>query len=223
MNSKEMTLKSVVSKLGFTISRGGILDITTQVEDLLTSIIAWCFYPTYKECDEKQDIRLHGTVDNMLNEKAMVLKSLILTRLSLDRKIELLGDSILAIHEDSYNKNSTLISEIQANLGQIRKFRNLLAHSPLYREHTKKPMSHEDLPFADFQIREYKKGKFITHRIDASRLMKEQHKTTVTFYKLRQLFALLRRSQKEAEGYRQFSDLTQEALRRVGLKLLGLE
>ena len=68
------------------VGRGMVLHLASELEDLLTSVIAWCFSPTYDELD--------GEVDSLLSQGAIALKSIILRRVDFNEKTVRLGECV---------------------------------------------------------------------------------------------------------------------------------
>jgi len=183
--------------LAFTcmIARGVTIDTLTQAEDLLTSIIAWCFYPVYEELD--------GEIDKLLTDQAIALKSLILRELSFQKKIKLIDDCIEIVNIEIYHDNRHLIKEIKQNLEASMKFRNLLAHSPMdsSKEYLRYTVGVLNNMREDFQILEYKKGKVHKRLIKEEETKAEVHRVFNTCHKLLQLWALLRNKPEEAKQH----------------------
>ena len=70
------------------ISRGGVIDFVINIENTLTDIIVWCFYPT----DNKWDVDIY----NQLDEDGINLRALLLRKIDFYEKIEILKAVILA-------------------------------------------------------------------------------------------------------------------------------
>lgn len=175
--------------------RGGIIAFAINIENRLTDILAWCFYPT--ETKWPLDIPSH------LDKNGIVLKSTLLRRLEFSDKIDILktvitARNLLPMTQD--NKN--LIKEIIKNLNDIRRFRNLLAHSPLdLSPDSLKSLTH-NIPSQgtdDFELIEYNRGKAITHRIDRPRIKSEVLRMWKSNNQLDYLFALLKSDTKHAQ------------------------
>jgi hypothetical protein len=187
-------------------SRGGIIDFAVNIENTLTDIIAWCFYPTEKEWDV--DIPSH------LDKSGILLKSTLLRKLEFSEKIDTLRTVITArnlLPMTQYNKN--LLTEIKNNLHHIRRFRNLLAHSPL----DLSPDSLKSLTYKnpgqgtdDFQLIEYKQGKAIKHKIHVSLIKSEVLIMMKCWYQLIQLFALLKGDIQDAKVSEILSNMSEE-------------
>jgi len=199
--------------------RGGIIDGTTQVENVLTDIIAWCFIPTFEKLDEE--------VDNQLTEKGIALKSLILRKLEFEDKINALEDTVRITNEEIWNANKKLVKEIGKELHKIQKFRNLLAHSPLdtskeYRNNlTTNINSPSDLRNCPLQIIVYKKGEARKQNLDENKVIDEIERIRVTWYKLLQLFALLKNDSKDAKACETLASIDSKARSKI-LKHYGL-
>jgi len=201
-------------------SRGGIIDLAVTIEDVLTDIIAWCFYPTKKESNSD----IFDTL-NQLDENGIILKATLLVKLDFSQKIDILKTVISAKHLLPMAKYKNLMAEITTNLTHIRKFRNKLAHSPL----DISPTSLKSLTYQkpgkgtyDFQIIQYKNGKAIKHRIDISGVKTELHIIVKCWYQLIQLFALLKDDTEDARACEILSTMTKEEgdylLKKLGLK-----
>ena len=199
-------------------SRGGIIDFAVNIENTLRDIIAWCFYPTQKEWDVD--------IVNQLDKNGIVLKSALLRRLEFSDIIDILKTVITTrdlLPMTQYNKN--LIAKITKDLHHMRRFRNLLAHSPL----DLSPDSLNSLTYKktgegtdDFQLIEYKQGKAIKHRIDISRIKSEMNIMMRSWYQLIQLFALLKGDIEDATASEILSNMTEDdtdyLLKHLGLK-----
>lgn len=201
-------------------SRGGIIDLAVNIEDVLTDIIAWCFYPTKKEWN----LGIFH-ISNQLDEDGIILKATLLVKLDFSEKINILKTVISAKNFLPMAKYKNLMSEITRNLNHIRKFRNQLAHSPLdISAASLNSLSYQKPGEGtyDFQIIEYKKGKTIKHRIDISGIKTELRIITKCWYQLIQLFALLKDNTEAARACEIFSTMTKEEgddlLKQLGLK-----
>lgn len=197
-------------------ARGGIIDGATQVENILTDIIAWCFFPTFEKLDEE--------IDNQLEEKGIILKSLILRKLEFEDKINMLKDLIVVTNEELWNNNVQLIKEIRKELHKIQKFRNLLAHSPLdtSKEYRNQLTTHTDLGNIGFQILEYKGTQVRKHNIDENKIKEEVERIRVTWHKLLQLFALLKNDIKDAKACEVLANAKPNEIDKV-MKQMGLK
>lgn len=185
-------------------SRGGIIDFAISVENTLTDIIAWCFYPT----ENKWDVDIY----NQLDENGIILKATLLRKIDFRDKIEILETVLRSRNLLPGAKNKKLLSEIRKDLNHIRDFRNLLAHSPL----DVSTDSLNSLTYSngrgttDFQILEYKKGQVIKHRIDISRIKFEMKIMSRCWYRLIQLFALLKGDAEDARVSERLSNISDE-------------
>lgn len=198
-------------------SRGGIIDFSTNIENTLTDIIAWCFYPTKKDWDVD--------IFNQLDNNGIILKSTLLRRLDFSDKIDVLKLIILTKNLLPMVQHKNLIAEITKDLNHIRVFRNLLAHSPLdVSGDSLKSLTYKTTRQGtdDFQIIEYKRGKAIKHRIDISRIKLEMNIMMRCWYRLIQLFALLKGDTEDARVSEALSNMTEEDADNV-LKNLGLK
>jgi hypothetical protein len=184
------------------IGRGAVLTLVTDIEDLLTSIIAWCFSPIYEELD--------GEVDSLLSETAIALKSIILRKVDFSEKITLLVECVQFTDDVIYKSNRKLIKQVTEELDNIRKFRNLLAHSRMdtSKEYIEQLLSWEISDSDSFQVLEYKLGKVHRRNISFDVLKGELHRTTVTWHKLLQLWALLRKRPDEAREHEIMSTIS---------------
>lgn len=198
------------------ISRGGVIDFAINIENTLTDIIAWCFYPT----DNKWDVDIY----NQLDEDGIILKALLLRKIDFYEKIEILKAVILAKKLLPWENNKTLISKITKDLNHVREFRNLLAHSPLdtSKESLDSLTYHAGTGTEDFQVLEYKNGRVIKHKIDNARIRSEIAIMMRVWYRLIQLFALLKGDTEDAKVSEILSNLSEEdkdiILRNLGLK-----
>jgi len=194
------------SKAFFTsmTSRGGIIDFAINVENTLTDIIAWCFYPT----ENKWDVDIY----NQLDENGIILKATLLRKIDFRDKIEILETILRSRNLLPGAKNRKLLSEIKKDLNHIRDFRNLLAHSPLdVSTGSLKSLTYRTgLGTDDFQILEYKKGQVVKHRIDISRIRSEMKIMSRCWYRLIQLFALLKGDTEDARASEILSNMSEE-------------
>lgn len=198
-------LQALVDKASASaIGRGVILETTASVEDLLTSIIAWCFSPTYDELD--------GEVDGLLSPTAIGLKSIVLRKVDFSEKIELFKECVEFASEQIYESNSRMINELPKNLHKVRKFRNLLAHSPMdsSKEYTEQLLSQLPSDSESFQVIEYKKGKVHKRNVSSDELIKGIERASLTWHQLLQLWALLRNRPEEARRHELMSRMTRD-------------
>lgn len=198
------------------ISRGGIIDFAINIENTLTDIIAWCFHPT----DNKWDVDIY----NQLDEDGIILKALVLRKLDFREKIEIVKAVILAKKLLSWENNKALINNITKELNHVREFRNLLVHSPLdiSKECLGSLTYRTGTGTEDFQILEYKNGRVTKHRIDNVRIRSEMAIMMRVWYRLIQLFALLKGDIEDAKVSEMLSNLSEEDTD-ITLKTLGLD
>jgi uncharacterized protein YutE (UPF0331/DUF86 family) len=200
-----------------TTSRGAIIDLAIIIENTLTDIIAWCFYPTKK--------RWNLDIFDQLDENGIILKATLLRRLEFSDKIDILKMVISAKNLLQMAQHKDLIVQITTDLNHIRKFRNLLAHSPLdLSVDSLKSLSYETAGEGtdNFQIIEYKRGKAVKHKIDISRIKSEMKIMMRCWYRLIQLFALLKGDTEDARASEILSTMTEEEMHYV-LKHMGLK
>jgi hypothetical protein len=167
-------------------ARGGTISLATNVEDLLTSIIAWCLSPN------SEGKELEWPIDKHLSRHAIILKSFVLNEWGFRKKIDLLPKLVKAIDKACYKNNSELIKEINENLRKIGEFRNKLAHRPLniWEAFDEPSVSDRDLDADGFQIVEYKKGKYEIRTIGFDEIKKEGKRANLTFLELCQFFCI---------------------------------
>jgi len=182
-------------------NRGRVIDIAIDVENTLTDIITWCFYPSHYSPDK-------GTSEQ-LDENGVVLKSILVRKVYFRDKIEILKDIIMVKKPAIWESNRKLINNLRKELDRVREFRNLLAHSPL-------DISKEDLLILprgshkkgnNFQVLEYKKGKVIKHSITTKRIQTERFRMAGVSFTLYQLFSLLNDDLKNVSHYEHLSSL----------------
>lgn len=197
------------------IGRGMIIDITAAVEDLLTSIIAWCFSPTYDELD--------GEVDSLLSPMARGLKSIVLRKLDFSEKSGLFKECVQFAREGIYKSNSRMIKEILKNLDKVRKFRNLLAHSPMdsSKEYAEQLLSQLTLDSDSFQVLEYKKGETHKRNVNSGELIEGIERASLTAHQLLWLWALLRNRPEEASQHEIMITMTRDEKSQV-IKRMGI-
>ena len=198
------------------IGRGTVLTMAAEVEDLLTSIIAWCFSPICEELD--------GEVDSLLSETAIALKSIILRRIDFSEKIALLEQCVQFRNEGIYKSNRKLIKQVKKDLDKVREFRNSLAHLPMdtSKEYVQQFSGQLTSDSDSFQVLEYKKGKVHKRNISFDVLKQELQRARVTLNKLLQLWSLLKNRPDEAGQHELLStvsaDETSSLLKRMGYK-----
>lgn len=197
-------------------NRGGVIDFAINIENTLTDIIAWCFYPTKNKWD--------GYIYNQLDEDGIVLKSILLRKLDFSEKIKLLKAVILARKLLPWENNKVLISKITKELNHVREFRNLLAHSPLdtSKETLDSLTYRTDTGTEDFQVLEYKGGRVIKHKIDNARIRSEIEIMVRVWYRLIQLFDLLKGETEDARISEMLSNFSGEDIDNL-IRILGLK
>ena len=196
------------------MGRGIVLTLAAGIEDLLTSIIAWCFSPTYEELD--------GEIDSLLTQTAIGMKSIILRKIDFSEKIALLDQCVQFTSEAIYKSDRKLIREIKKELEAIRTFRNLLAHSPMdiSDDYIEQLLSRLISDSEGFQVIEYKKGEAHKRNIGSDELKAEMHRMAVTWDKLLQLWALLRKRSDEARQHEVMSTVPEDEMSQI-LKRMG--
>jgi len=180
--------------------RGVILEFAIMLEDILTNIIAWCFYPA-------TDVS-GADVTDQLDKNGIELKFLILSKIDFNNKIDILKDVVSAKKPSVWKANKKLVQEIVRGLKEIKAFRNLLAHSPLdmSREYS---LSVEDNANSEsFQVLKYRKGKIEKETMDKDRIKLELRKMNATWFRLLQLFALLRDDRQDVETCKRLVELS---------------
>jgi hypothetical protein len=191
------------------ITRGSILDFAINVENELTDIIAWCFYPTTKSWDVD--------IYNQLDENGIFLKATLLRQIDFNEKTKILKDVIKAKNLLPWNDNKTLINNIAKDLDHVRDFRNMLAHSPL--DISKEALDilkyNKGAGIEDFLIIQYKKGRVVKQRIDQKRIQDELRIMMRVMYRLIELFALLKGDIEDAKGSEALSNLSTEEVNHV--------
>jgi len=182
--------------------RGGIIDYAVWIENTLTDIIAWCCYPTSGRLDED--------FNNQLDENGIILKSLILTKLEFHEKIEILKPLISIKNKDVWNNNLELMKNISKDLNKVREFRNLLAHSPIdtSREAFDAWDKCKGVEFRPFQVLDYKKGRVKPHTIDNEEIGTQLRIAVRAFFRLLQLWALLKSDPEDAQTCENMAMLT---------------
>lgn len=184
------------------INRGTIIELASDIENELTNIITWCFYPA------QYSIKL--LTDELLDENGIMLKSIILRKLDFCDKINILKEVILAKKPEIWNNYSHLIRDIISNLDKARDFRNLMAHasSDLSDKYLKSVNSNTYKQSKEFQIIEYKKGKLIKHRFNQNQIETKQWKLVKIKCQLIQLFAIINGDFKTFKQYEEIVKLT---------------
>jgi len=165
--------------------RGKIIDFNITIENTLTDIITWCFYPSKYSSGEY--------ISDLLDKDGLVLKSLLLRKIEFREKIKILKDVIIAKKPHIAESYKALISTIVEELNQVREFRNLLAHSEsdISSKFLSSLKHTNGEPIDKLQLIEYKKGKVIKHLIDKRKYLSETKIMLRVFHRLWQLFALL--------------------------------
>ena len=187
------------------ISRGGILDFAINVENTLTDLIAWCFFPT----DKPWDVDIY----NQLDENGLLLKSTILRKLMFVDKIEVFKSITKA--KDLLPEHKLLLKETLKELDNVRTFRNLLAHCHLdvsVDSLSSLIYNKQGTGTDDFQIIEYRSGRTYKHKIDTNRIQKEMKTSARCLYHLLQLFALLKGDTEDARASELLANMTNEDL-----------
>ena len=180
------------------LNRGGIIELVSDIENELTNIITWCFYPARYSAKRASN--------ELLNKNGIIFKSIILNKLDLVDKTRMLKEVILAKRPDIWNSYSHLINDIIFKLDKVRVFRNLMAHasSDLSDEYLKSLEPNASKRNKEFQVLEFKKGKLIKCRINQSKIEIEKHKCIRTILRLSQLFYLING---DHENYTEFQKL----------------
>lgn len=215
-------VKAMHDKSATSISaRGGILEQVILLEDILTNVIAWCFYPAPDKSG--------GDVTEQLGEDGISLKFLILSKLDFKDKIDVLKDVIMAKKPDVWENNKQLVTGVVKELENIKRFRNLLAHSPLDRSKEYLLSDEDNAGAKSFKVLQYQKGKIKPVIIDIGRIKLELRKIEITWDRLLQLFALLRDDDEDAKVCEQLveidtslSDEEHDKRLKVLLKAYGL-
>jgi len=201
MNHKkdmEMDIKRNTAEEFANKKRGEVIDLAIKIENSLTDIIAWCFYPSKYSKNE--------IISDQLDDNGLGLKLLILCKLTFHEKIDVLKDVITAKKPIILKNHNSFINTIVEELGKVCKFRNLLAHSEsdLSREFIDGSVNYDNSePISSLQVIEYKRGKLSRHLINRDRYVSEM---TVMFRvdtRLSQLFSLLNDDQNMADFYQQ--------------------
>jgi len=181
-------------------SRGGILESVIMLEDILTNIIAWCFHPA-------PDVS-EADVTDQLDKYGIELKFLILSKINFNNKIDILKDVVLVKKPSVWKANKELVQEIVRGLKKIKTIRNLLAHSPLDMSKEYSLSVEDNANPESFQVLKYRKGKIEKVTIDKDRIKLELRKMQATWFRLLQLFALLRDDRQDAETCKRLAELS---------------
>jgi len=181
------------------LNRGTIIELASDIENDLSDIITWCFYPG------KYNVKLMP--QERLTENGIIFKSIILNKLDFRDKIEILKDVILNKKPDIYDNYSHLIKKTTSNLNKVREFRNLMAHasSDLSDKFLKSINLNTYKRSQEFQILEYKKGKLIKHKFSQNEIESKRWMMISTQVGLWQLFALIN---KDYESFTEWKELS---------------
>jgi len=182
-------------------NRGSIIEFASDIENDLSDIITWCFYPG------KYNVKLSS--HEQLTENGIIFKSIILNKLDFRDKIEILKDVILNKNPDIWDNYSHLIKETTANLNKVREFRNLMAHasSDLSDKFLKSINLNTYKRSKEFQILEYKKGKLIKHKFTQNDIDFKMLMMARTKLGLLQLFALINKDYESFTEYKEVSNI----------------
>ena len=166
-------------------SRGLIIEVASDIENELTNIITWCFYPA------QYSIKL--LPDELLDKNGIIFKSVILRKLSFSDKIDMLKEVIIARKPDIWQSYNHLIKEISNKLHKAREFRNLMAHAPsdLSVKYIKSLNKHTYQSKNFFKVIEYKKGELKEHTYNKEKIDNEMLKLLKIQLQLMQLFAVI--------------------------------
>ena len=189
------------------LNRGVIIEHVSDIENELTNIITWCFYPA-KYTTEKVS-------NELLDENGIILKSLILNKLDFVDKTKLLKDVILAKRPNIWSNHNKLIKDIISNVDKVRIFRNLVAHasSDLSDNYLESIDIDSYERNKEFQVLEFKNGKLIRHRIKQVKLESEMWNCVRTKFKLFQLFALINDDHETYKGHEEIVNKVSDLLR----------
>ncbi len=164
--------------------RGFVIGLSTQIENMLTDIIAWCFYPSryYQQT----------LIEDLLDSNGFALKSLILNKINFRDKIEMFRDILLVKNSRIIKTDDKLIKLIVNELDNVRKFRNLLAHSELsypsdLTDSEKSPEEKKETIY----FTEFKKGKAVKHIINERTYINETNTMSRVISRFWQLFSLM--------------------------------
>jgi hypothetical protein len=202
---EEMDVKRNIANDYSCKKRGEIIAEAISVENNLTDIITWFFYPSKYLIDE--------TIYNTSENNSLILRSLILGSISFRDKIELLKDIVIIKNPEIMNNYIELTKNIFKELDRVRKFRNLLAHSEsdLSREFIDSSVNLSNKERINtLQVIEYKKGKLIKHIIDKKKYISEMLVMYRVDTRLDQLYSLLNNDKDMAEKYKKFVDIFNE-------------
>lgn len=161
--SKKLIEQIFKSYETFDKKRGAIIGSAIHVENNLTDIITWCFYPLESSRDEM--------VDELIDKNGIALKSLLLSKINFRDKIDMLQEAIEYRKPDILKTNKALVKNIVKELHKVRTFRNLVAHSESELTIDSLITSGEienDLEDS-FQVIEYKNGQEQRHLINKAK------------------------------------------------------
>lgn len=178
-------------------NRGGIVDSAIRAENILTDILAWCLYPVAGNVFDE--------TGNQLDENGIIVKSLILNKIDFRNKINLLQDLVSMKFPDEFNQNRQLMSDIVKLLNKVREFRNLLAHSPS--DDSEEALELDIADEHSFRIIRYRKGKAHKYVVSGSIIERELSNIHKSFYKLLQLWAILKHDSEDARACDLLADL----------------
>jgi len=167
------------------LNRGVIIEHASDIENELSNIITWCFYPAKYTAKKVSN--------ELLDENGIIFKSIILNKLDFVDKIRILKEVILAKKPDIWKHHSNLLKDIISNIDKVRIFRNIIAHSSSdlsvnYLESIDMGTYEKN---KEFQVIEFKNGRLIKHKINEIKFESEKWNSVRTGLKLSQLFALI--------------------------------
>ena len=164
--------------------RGFVIGLSAQIENMLTDIIAWCFYPSryYQQT----------LIEDLLDSNGLTLKTLVLNKINFRDKIEMFRDILLVKNSRIIKTDDKLIKLIVNELDEVRKFRNLLAHSELsYPKDFIDPEESPDEKKGTIYFTDFKKGKVVRHIINEGKYIMETNTMSRVISRLWQLFSLM--------------------------------
>jgi hypothetical protein len=179
------------------LKRGKIINLATQVESTLTDILAHIFYPGRYTPD------IEST--KLLVKQRVELKSLLLSKIDFRDKIESLNNAILVKKPEALENNRIFIKTLVKELNEVRKFRNLIAHSELelFSNEFIRELINDDVSgkINRFPIIRYKKGKATIHLISEEEIDAEIKRMKGVLEKLRILHTLIQGHIKLSSDY----------------------